>query len=230
MPIPCYLAMTSGEFFQAEQLPDKIAWMACHYSCYGTALSNCPAQLPEGSLIILNDRTPPCGHDASLILQQLQQLLEAFHPFGFLLDFQRPDYPENLAVAKAAVTLPCPVAVSELYANELSCPVFLPPPSVNTPLHKYLAPWKGRNIWLEVALQTEVFTVTEEGCTAAPGSDSPLPEPVFEEPDLFCQYHWMLQDAQAVFTLQRSKKEIDTLLHKAEGVNLAVGLYQQLGV
>ena len=228
MPITCYLAMTGGEFLYTEQLPEKIAWMACHYSCYGTGLSNLPAELPEGSLIIINDRTPPCGHDAALIAQQLQQLYEELKPFGFLLDFQRPDYPENREVAQAAVSaLPCPVAVSELYAQGLSCPVFLPPPSVDTPLCKHIAPWAGRQVWLEVALQTEIFTITEQGCTAIPGPDIPLPEPFFEEPALYCKYHWTLENNKAIFTLQRTKKEIDTLLQNAEGVDLAVGLFQQ---
>ena len=229
MPIPCYLAMTGGEFLLAEQLPEKVAWMACHYSCYGTGLSNLPAELPEGSLIIVNDRTPPSGHDTSLIVQQLQQLFETLKPFGFLLDFQRPDYPENLSVAKAAVTLPCPVAVSELYANELTCPVFLPPPSLDTPLHAHLAPWEGRKVWLEVALQTEVFTVTEQACTVSPAADGALPDPVFDDAALYSKYHWTPHNRKAVFTLQRTKNEIDTLLQKAVGVDLAVGLYQQFG-
>ena len=77
MPIPCYLALTAAEFANANQLPEKIAWMACHFSCYGTGLSNFPEDLPGGSVIILNDRTPPDKHDPQRILEQLQQLVEA---------------------------------------------------------------------------------------------------------------------------------------------------------
>jgi len=230
MPIPCYLAMTGGEFFSAERLPGSVAWMACHYSCYGTGLSNLPTELPGGSIIIVNDRTPPFSHDPSLITQQLLQLYEALQPFGFLLDFQRPELSENLAVAQAVTAaLPCPVAVSELYAAEVSAPVFLPPPPTDMRPEAYLASWSSREVWLEVAPQTEVFTLTEEGCAVALGADRELSEPVFEEPALFCKYHWELRDGQAVFTLQRTKKEIDALLQNTEGVALAVGLYQQLG-
>ena len=230
MPIPCYLAMTGTEFSNAAQLPDKVAWMACHYSCYGTGLSNLPPQLPEGSLVILNDRTPPCRHDPELIVRQLKALYEAIAPFGFLLDLQRPELQENSIIAKAITeALPCPVAVSDLYAKELSGPVFLPPVPVDMPLSDHINSWEGREIWLEVALQTEVFTLTENGCTVTSDEALPLQEPVFEAPALLCRYHWELHDHTAFFTLQRTKKELDTLLQNAEGVRLAVGLYQQLG-
>ena len=230
MPIPCYLAMTAGEFFCADKLPRNIAWMACHYSCYGTGLSNLPDRLPEGSLIILNDRTPPCGHDAALITQQLQQLYEELHPFGFLLDFQRADLPENKEVAEAvSAALPCPVAVSELYAEDLSVPVFLPPPPLDMPLSKYIAPWHKRKIWLEIGLEATVFTITEEGCTVLPGGLNPLPEPHFDAPDFYCRYHWELCGHKAIFTLQRTLDELRTLLETAQGIDLAIGFYQQVG-
>ena len=137
MPIPCYLAMTGGEFFNADQLPDKVAWMACHYSCYGTGLSNLPPSLPEGSLIIVNDRTPPCGHDPALITEQLLQLWEAFKPIGILLDFQRSEYSENRNISLAiSDALPCPVAVSDLFAQDLPGPVFLSVPTPDVSLHE----------------------------------------------------------------------------------------------
>ena len=231
MPIPCYLAMTGGEFFCADRLPDKVAWMACHYSCYGTGLSNLPEELPEGSLIIVNDRTPPWQHDVGLITQQLLQLSETEKPFGFLLDLQRPDLSKNRELVRAvAHALPCPVAVSALYADEVDAPVFLPLLPTDMLLTDHMAPWSGRAIWLEVGLQTEVYTVTHRGCTLKSAADATLPDPVFDEEALFCRYHWTLSEKEAVFTLQRSEKEIDALLQKAEGIDLAVGLYQQLGL
>ena len=231
MPIPCYLAMTGAEFLYADTLPEKIAWMACHYSCYGSGLSNLPEHLPAGSLIMINDRTPPCGHDIGLITQQLLQLYEEEKPLGFLLDFQRPELPENQAVACAVTkALPCPVAVSELYAKELAAPVFLPLLPPDMPLEDHIAPWHGREIWLEVGLQREVFTLTEQGCTVTPGTVATLSEPVYKAPSLYCRYHWELSGKEAIFTLQRGKNEIDALLQNAEGVALAVGLYQQFGL
>ena len=231
MPIPCYLAMTGAEFLCADAFPDKIAWMACHYSCYGSGLSNLPEGLPEGSLIIVNDRTPPCRHDAAFITEQLLQLYEEAKPFGFLLDFQRDGLPKNLEVARAVIdALACPVAVSELYAKELDAPVFLPLLPTDMPLADFTSPWNGRAIWLEVGLQTDIFTVTSQGCVVSPGADDPLPEPVFTESSLFCRYHWKFSGQEAIFTLQRTKTEIDTLLQNAEGIHLAVGLYQQFGL
>ena len=231
MPIPCYLAMTGAEFLHADRFPDKLAWMACHYSCYGSGLSNLPEGLPEGSLIIVNDRTPPCRHDTAFITEQLLQLYKDAKPFGFLLDFQREGLPKNLEVARAVTdALACPVGVSELYAKELDAPVFLPLLPTDMPLCDYISKWSGRKIWLEVGLQTEVFTVTEQGCTVQPGANAPLSEPVFEDSELLCRYHWELSEKSAVFTLQRTKAEIDTLLQTAAGVDLAVGLYQQFEV
>jgi hypothetical protein len=137
MALPLYLALTAGEFQNCSPLPEHTAWMACHYSPYGLGLSNSPRQLPEGAMLILNDRTPPLGHDPDIILHQLQDLEAAIHYKYILLDFQRPDSPENAAVAKALTSaLSCHVGVSELYAQELECPVFLPPVPPHIPLRE----------------------------------------------------------------------------------------------
>ena len=129
MAITGYLAMTAAEFrnFSAKNQP--IAWMACHFSPYGTALSNLPTVLPEGSLLILNDRTPICGHDPELIVCQLALLTEKFSCGGLLLDFQRPDEPETAALVQHLLKhLPCPTAVSISMPKSLtvrcSCPPF----------------------------------------------------------------------------------------------------------
>ena len=45
MGLPLYLAMTAAELSAAEALPRKMAYMACHFSLYGTGLSNIPEQL-----------------------------------------------------------------------------------------------------------------------------------------------------------------------------------------
>ena len=131
MIIPLHLAMTAAECQSASQLPVGCSWMACHFSSYGTGLSNYPETLPENSALILNDRTPPCGHDPELIVRQLTTLVEQMSVKCVLLDFQRPDLEENHAISQVLTkTLPCPVGVSLLYAGELTCPVFLPPPPV----------------------------------------------------------------------------------------------------
>ena len=48
MAIGRYFAMTAAEIRGCSALPAGIAWMACHFSPYGTGLSNLPPELPEG--------------------------------------------------------------------------------------------------------------------------------------------------------------------------------------
>ena len=76
MVLPLYLAMTAAEIRANTDFPPNIGYMACHFSPYGTGLSNCPAHLPEGSMLILNDRTPVYGHCPERIAQQLMEMAE----------------------------------------------------------------------------------------------------------------------------------------------------------
>lgn len=230
MPIPCYLALTAAEFAKTDLLPEKIAWMACHFSCYGTGLSNLPESLPEGSMIILNDRTPPDRHDPGRILAQLSELAEKLQPDGFLLDLQRSDMALNRQIAQVlAEGLPCPVGVTAEYAKDLDCAVFLEPPPLHMALTDHIAPWTGREIWLEAATETRHYRITQTGCTMEDAENTPLPEPVFGEAAAFSRYHTELLEDAAVFTLQRAKEDLDALLAQAQGITRAVGLYQQLG-
>lgn len=232
MAIPRYLAMTAAEFDNAETLPRHTAWMACHFSCYGTGLSNLPTQLPEDAMVIVNDRTPVMGHDPQRILQQLTNLWETLKPKYFLLDLQRAGESLSFDIARLLVkNLPCPVGVSEYYARELSCPVFLPPPPLHIPLKQYLAPWKDREVWLETATEAEQITVTQEGSQFESARFEKLDEPIWGEETLHCRYHIRLTENAAMFELERRKEELETLLAEAEtaGVSVSVGLYQQLG-
>ena len=231
MALPLYLALTAAEFQNCSQLPERAAWMACHYSPYSPGLSNCPGQLPEGGMLILNDRTPAQGHDPERILRQLRDLWNSLHYKYMLLDFQRPDSPENAAVAKAiSAALPCPVGVSALYAGKLDCPVFLPPVPHHIPLQEYLAPWKDREIWLEAALDAEVITVTESGSICAPLPRAGQPADGLTDPLLHCHYQIHPQEDRIDFTLCRTQEDLRALLREAEafGITLAAGLWQEL--
>ena len=231
MALPLYLALTAAEFQFCSSLPERAAWMACHYSPYGLGLSNLPRELPEDAMLILNDRTPALGHDPDRIADQLKELADTLHYKYILLDFQRQDSPENAAVAKAVVSsLPCPVGVSELYARELECPVFLPPVPPHMPPKEYFAPWQGREVWLEAALGGEVITVTEEGSSISPLSPAEIPETALEDPALHCHYHIRTYETKIDFALWRTRENLTGLLEQAEnlGVTLAVGLWQEL--
>ena len=232
MTLRCYQAMTANEYHAAQKLPEHLAWMACHFSCYGSGLSNLPTNLPAGSMIIINDRTPVHGHDPKCIAHQLTALAEELKPSAFLLDFQREGQKETAAIVRhLSECLPCPVGVSECYAQDFDCPVFLPPPPLNIPLKEYIAPWSGREIWLEAAVDTQVFTVDGKGCRREPGEYPESDKPEFTEPELHCRYRICVFEDHAKFTLHRNKNDLAALLQEAEslGISLAVGLYQELG-
>lgn len=232
MAIKRYLAMTAAEIQSSDPLPPNIAWMACHFSPYTTGLSNRPRELPPNSLLILNDVTPIHGHDPDLVASQLLELVEGLGCMGVLLDFQRAGYPDTVDLARALIdTLPCPVAVSELYAEELGCPIFLPPGPLHQSLAEYLGPWQGREVWLEMALDSEIITLTESGAAISPlAADSSL-EGGHREEALHCHYRIELEENTARFTLWRTREDLEGLMEEAEalGIKTAVGLYQEIG-
>jgi hypothetical protein len=231
MAIRPFLAMTAAEIRGAETLPPKTAWMACHFSPYSTGLSNLPKDLPPGSMVILDDITPIHGHDAEAIAAQLRLRLEEMECSGVLLDFQRPGYEESgLLAERLSEALPCPVGVSALYGQMLSCPVFLPPVPPDVSLADYLAPWNGREIWLELALDGETITLTPAGATTAPLPPAAQHAGGYRDEKLHCHYQIHTDADSARFTLFHTPEDLDALLTEGEalGVTRAVGLYQEL--
>ena len=231
MEIECYLAMTAAEMEQTEPFPPKIAWMSCHFSPYGRDLSNLPDKLPDGSLLILNDRTPWWNHDCGRILAQLEERLESLSCAGLLLDFQRPDIQEVAELAQMlSEQLPCPVGVSEPYAKDLSCPVFLPPMPLGETPEEYLLPWQGRELWLDMAPQCCEIRLSAQGSTALPLPFSPPPEFCHRDEQLHCRYTVEVCSDCAKFTLYRTREDLTSLLEEAQGygVTTAVGLWQEL--
>ena len=232
MVLPLYLAMTGPELSAASVFPAHLAYMACHFSPYSTGLSNFPQALPEGSMLILNDSNPPRGHDPELIGKQLAESAEMLQCSCVLLDLQRPVNDLTFQIAEAAVSaVSCPVAVSEGYAAQLKCPIFLSacPPDIT--LKEHLKNWQDREIWLEAAPSATRITVDKAGSRLAP--DSPC-DPAFlphrSEP-LHCHYKIEVTPEQVCFTLQRTAEDLKELLTEGEnlGVVGAVGLYQELG-
>lgn len=231
MGLPLYLAMTAGEMEGNSSLPEHPGYMACHFSPYSTGLSNRPAMLPQGAMLILNDRTPMAGHDPALIGSQLADIVTEFGCDCVLLDFQRPGSEEVRALASIIPdALPCPVGVSELYAAELSCPVFLPPVPADTSVREYLLPWAGREIWLEAAMDGKVITLTPKGSQFMALAKGERPEDGFRDEELHCHYHITLGQEDARFFLYRTREDLQNLLAAAEslGVTRAVGLWQEL--
>lgn len=206
--------------------------MACHFSPYTGGLTNIPESLPEGSVLILNDRMPCCGHSAGLVTCRLRDAVKRLKCESVLLDFQRPPDPESEAMVQAIIqVLPCPVAVSEGFAGELSCPVFLSPSPLHLPLAEYLAPWQGRDIWLEAALCQEDIIVTEKGTEFIPQFPSDGLTDCFFDETLCCHYRTKTEDDRITFTLYdtRSSLEMKLALAQSLGVKRAIGLWQELG-
>ena len=230
MVLPLYLAMTAAEIRGSQDFPPNLGYMACHFSPYGTGLSNCPAQLPENAILILNDRTPIHGHDHEVIAGQLAQLVERLKCDSVLLDFQRPEVESLYFLAeKLTVSLPCPVGVSDLYAKDLDCAVFLPPVMPDMLLGEYFAPWKGRDIWLDISTEGQEITLTEKGAEVTIIPQYACPENSHGDTALHCHYRIELAET-ARFTLFRTEQDLTDLLTEASqlGVSRAVGLYQEL--
>lgn len=224
-----YLAMTAAEMERCTSLPHRLAYMACHFSPYGAGLSNFPEILPPGAILILNDRTPICGHDCEKIGEQLVQITQEFECSSILLDFQRPGEKETDTLCKHLVqSLPCPVGVSHLYAGKLSCPVFVPPLPLGETLSDHLSPWTGREIWLDMAEEAINYIITPESSIPMPCPPPQGDTMICEE--LHCRYQIHTFSNRAEFTLHRSRDRMIPLMEEAStlGVTKYIGLYQQL--
>lgn len=226
MALPLYLALTAAEFTACSHFPAPMAWMACHFSPYGTGLCGLPPAFPPDSMVIVNDRIPPAGHDPGYILDQLAQITCSC----ILLDFQYPGVQETASLARTIVEgTQRPVGVTPCYGKDLDCPVFLPPIPPDVSPDACLSPWRNREIWLEAALDGMTYTVTEHG--SQPGTLSRIPNRGFQEDALFCHYRAALQENQVLFSLWRTREDLDALLEAVQnfGVTKTVGLWQELG-
>ena len=227
-----YLALTAGELYGNPPKEESLAYMACHFSLYTTGLSNIPDALPPGSMLILNDQIPICGHDPHRIIDQLQETIENFSCGSLLLDFQRPGNDETTQLCHLLSTeMQCPLGISHHYADGLNCAVFLPPPPLDVPLEEYLKPWKNRKIWLEAALETTEFTITTDGCTITSLPYEFPQDNTFTEESLHCRYRCEVNSEKIRFHLYRTIDQLEALLDEAAilGIERSIGLYQQLG-
>lgn len=230
MGITCNLAMSAGEFFRHNPLPQALGWMACHFSPYGSGLSNLPTSLPDGALLILDDSTPIVAHDPERICRELLQTVQSHKCSAVLLDFERAPTPRAEAVVHEILrTLPCPVGVSSAYAALRECAVFVPPVPPDVAIDTHLAPWRGREIWMEIVPSALTLTVTRSGCLREAGTP-PLRGEAFFDERLCCHYAVRVMHDSLRFFLTRTASDLAELLARSEalGVTRAVGLYQEL--
>lgn len=232
MPIAHYLAMTCGEMKGKTVFPAHMAWMACHFSPSGKGVSNLPSWLPPGSVLILDDSTPVAEHDAHVVAETLGSCLERLQCTALLLDFQRVGNAKAGELAKyLCQSLPCPVVVSEGYADRLECAVFVPPVPTDETMAARLARWQGREIWLDTTMEGTEICLTAQGAKAASLPPWEQPAEGFADKRLHCHYRISMDGDRAVFTLWRTISDILAQLGEAEklGVIAAVGLYQEFG-
>jgi len=226
-----FLAKCPAEFGEKLDMDGASAWMACHFSLADRGITNLPEALPPGSLLILDDQIPICGHDPDRICAQLAEVVQRFSCPAVLLDLERRDSSESAALADVLETsLPCPVIVPAAYGKGRHSPVFLPPVPPDAVLSEYLAPWEGRQVYLEAALGGEVLTLTEQGVdrTSLRPSDVPAAEG-FSDAALCCHYTVQIQKHSARFSLWRTPEDLQALLDTAEAMGIVtIGLYQEL--
>lgn len=230
MAIPQYLAMTAAEMAGTAPLPRYMAWMACHFSPYSTGLTNLPPKLRQGSLLILNDRTPIHRHDPERVCRELNSTLHRLGCVGLLVDFQNPVCPEAKELAAYLDThLEAPMGIGPDYAVE-NAAVFLPPAPTDVAVGEYLRKWAGREIWLEAALEGQNITLTPEGAVYAPNRRRDF-DHIHIEPSLHC--HYSIEDTPEGITFHtwRTPEDLNSLLAETEhhGVTRSVGLFQELG-
>lgn len=230
MALPLNLAMTQSEIAAADQLPSRLAWMSCQFSPFTKGITNIPKSLPEGAMLILDDQQNCFTHSPDLVARQLLDAVQQLGCESVLLDFQRPADPESLAMVHAIVeALPCPVAVTEEFSKDLTCPVFLAPCPLHMPLQAYLQPWLGRELWMEAALCQEIITVTRNGTAFTPDYPVDLTGGFFE-PNLLCRYRIAVSPEKITFTLFDTPETLEKKLKQAQilGISRFVGLYQEL--
>ena len=231
MTLPIYLAMTAQEMRSCASLPQRTAYMACHFSPYGTGLSDFPDDLAAGSLLIVNDRIPINGHDPMEILDQLECFCREKEPAGILLDLQRPECAQSQAVAQVLTQkIQLPVCITPWYAKESDAPVFLSLPALHVPLDEHIRPWHGRKIWLDISPQCSCYRIDKGGCVCNDSTPPSTTDALSCEP-LHCHYQIEKLPDCLNITLHRTQEDLQALLTygKQLGIEKAVGLYQQLG-
>lgn len=222
MALPVYLALTGAEFRLLPRKPAHLAWMGVSFTENGT-LGGFPEVFPLGGILTVNDASPlpeKCPPEA---IEILQQWVEQFRPSAVLMDMQRSGAaPEVMkALSKG---LPCPVAVSAPYADILPGPVLLPPIPLYRDPENFLAPWAGREIWLEISPLGQVVRLTKTGRDIRFAPVSPV-QKEFPGP---CSRYTIRKGPDSIeFRFWRTKEDTAALFATAEkhGVTKLFGLY-----
>ena len=226
MVLPLYLAMMDGEMQDSPSLPPRIARMGCTFDPDGPGLLDLPEALPQGGMLMVDDRNPISSQDPHVVATTLAEAADRLGITGILLDFERPPAAVSQAMAACIIRmLPCPVGIPPAYGASLDCPLFLPPCPLHIPMAEYLKPWQHRKIWMEARMLQQTVTVTSTGTVyGIPSPADNLTGGYYDE-ILCCQCIPEITDAQVRFTLYDTP---ETLQKKWKHPNItrAIGLYQ----
>lgn len=227
MEIPFYLAMTPCEIRQADDVPGHLSWMSAHFSKENELLCNLPENLPENSILVIDDAFPISEHNSALILEQLKMILNNSDLIEILLDFQREYNPKLKAFsAEVAGAFPNRVAVTPNYDNGKTI-VFLPPAPPNIPIQQYLVPWRDRDTWLDLTMSKLAMRIKQNSVimedTCEVGKCPHI------SPELSTHYGITATNEEILIQFQRTKDDCNMLLQKAAefGVTRGIGLYQE---
>lgn len=234
MSIPFFLAISAREFPFLSELPPNVAWMSAHFSSSGPGLSNLPSNLPEGSLLILDDQTPWAGHNTEMVCREMVESLLKNRASGLLLDFERPVTPETAmlteALSQCCREIGVMLGAPESYAEGEDTAVFIPPLPCQTPPEKLYR--KNRKLWLDVSPGAYLLHIAAQGATGQVADQHSFPDgsyPVFTDPVLHCSYRSRPNAGGIDILLSHSRESIESLLTALDeqAVQLAIGLYRE---
>lgn len=224
MALPVYLALTGAEFRWIPRKPAHLAWIGVSFTENGT-LAGFPEAFPPGGILTVNDSAPlpeKCPPEAMIALRQWA---ERFRPSAVLLDMQRSGASPEVLQAMAG-NLPCPVAVSAKYADVLPGPVLLPPVPLYREPEKFLTPWAGREIWLEISPLGQIVRLTKTGREIRFAPVAPAQK---EFPGPCSRYTIRKEPDFVEFRFRRTPEENAALFAAAKkhGVTTLFGLYSE---
>ena len=230
MNLSIYMAFVAAESEAILRYKGKAAWLGYHLSAFDSGITPRPSFLDSCHMLVLTDETPLLHHDPQKVTSEICAEAKSLGCEKILLDFQRPPTEKSLVLAKSILrSAPCAVGITECYANDTDCSVFLPSPPLWTPLQETIAPWKGRDIWLEIFPEDGCITITKKGGNYSPSA--PLENYPFCDNALCLSYSTEQYAQQVKVHLHRGITEMKAFLHLADslGISAAIGLYQQFG-
>lgn len=231
MDFSIYLAFTGAESAEMTAYPGKKAWFGCRFSSHSSGLTIHEPPQNKCDALILTDETPPNGHDPDQVSHALAKAALRMECQAIILDFQRAPTQESQALVKTILkSAPCAVIISAAHSSETDNPILLNPPPLWMPLAEAIAPWKGRDIWLEIGPESGTVSLKEEGSTYSP-CDTAGYFP-FRDDALHLSYRIERLEGSLRFLLQRTANDLPAFLTEAKalGVTGVIGLYQELGV